>query len=142
MPRGFKVTLVLLALMTTGCYHQVVHTGLSPAPGNAVIEKTAAIYFFGLAGAEVDVSQDCPSGVAVIETQQTFMNGLLGGITLGIYTPRSVTVTCASDPGGVPDAASVTIAAGASADQVLEANRRAMELAWQSRGPVVLRRLQ
>ncbi len=83
-------------LVTTGCYHQVVPTGASPAPGNAAVTKTASLYFYGLVGAEVDTTADCPRGAAVIETQQTFVNGLLALVTLGIYTPQTVTITCAA----------------------------------------------
>ena len=52
--------LALTTFLSTGCYHQVVHTGATPAPGNAVIQKTAALFFFGLKGAEVDTVADCP----------------------------------------------------------------------------------
>ena len=83
-------------LLLPGCYHQVVNTGATPAPGNAAITKTVSLYFFGLVGAEIDTVADCPTGAAVIETQQTFVNGLLGVVTLGIYTPQTVTITCAA----------------------------------------------
>ena len=93
---ALMLALTTCLLLTTGCYHQVVNTGATPAPGNATITKTVSLYFFGLVGAEVDTVADCPTGAAVIETQQTFMNGLLGVVTLGIYTPQTVTITCAA----------------------------------------------
>lgn len=34
------------------------------------------------------------AGVAVVETQQSFLNGLVGVLTFGIYTPIQITVTC------------------------------------------------
>lgn len=88
--------LALTTFLLTGCFHQVVNTGVTPAPGQATITKTAPLYFFGLVGAEVDTVADCPTGAAVIETEQTFVNGLLGVVTLGIYTPQTVTITCAA----------------------------------------------
>ena len=91
-----RLMLALATFLLTGCFHQVVNTGATPAPGNATITKTVSLYFFGLVGAEVDTVADCPTGAAVIETQQTFVNGLLGVVTLGIYTPQTVTITCAA----------------------------------------------
>ena len=134
--------LALTTLLITGCYHQVVHTGATPAPGNAVIQKTAALFFFGLKGAEVNTVADCPTGVAVIETQQTFLNGLVGVFTLGIYTPRSVTITCAAGGAPVPDGEVVTIAPDASTAEAETAALRAVTLAKRSRQPVVLRHLR
>lgn len=96
MLRRSALTLALTTLLLTGCFHQVVNTGVAPAAGNATITKTVSLYFFGLVGAEVDTVADCPTGAAVIETQQTFVNGLLGVVTLGIYTPQTVTITCAA----------------------------------------------
>ena len=96
MLRRSALTLALTTFLLTGCFHQVVNTGVAPAAGNATITKTASLYFFGLVGAEVDTVADCPTGAAVIETQQTFVNGLLAVVTLGIYTPQTVTITCAA----------------------------------------------
>ncbi len=41
MRRRGGLTLALTAFLMTGCFHQVVHTGATPAPGNAVVQKTA-----------------------------------------------------------------------------------------------------
>lgn len=142
MWRQSGLALALTAFLVTGCYHQVVHTGATPATGNAVVKKTAAIYFFGLVGAEVNTTADCPSGVAVIETQQTFINGLVGVLTLGIYTPRTVTITCAAGEDPVPDAPVFTIATNASTAEAETAARRAFELARRSNEPVILRYLR
>ena len=142
MPRRSGLTLALCAFLMTGCYHQVVQTGATPAPGNAVVQKTAGVMWWGLAGAEVDTTAECPSGVATIETQQTFVNGLVGLITLGIYTPQTVTITCAAgeEEDSVPGAPVVTIAADASAEEAEAAARRAFELS--SHVPVTIRDLR
>lgn len=43
----------------------------------------------------VDAEEDCGDrGVAVVETQLSFLNQLVSGLTLGIYTPMSITVIC------------------------------------------------
>lgn len=49
-----------------------------------------------VAATPIDVRQTCTSGVATIETQQTCMNGFVGLLTLGIYSPQSLRVTSAN----------------------------------------------
>ena len=38
----------------------------------------------------------CPNGVAKVETQQSFLNLLANFLTSGLYSPMSITVTCAA----------------------------------------------
>ena len=59
-------------------------------------QDTRHFFFWGLMGEErVNVTQVCnDKAVAQMQSQQTFVNGLLGGITLGIYAPHSVRVWC------------------------------------------------
>ena len=142
MQRRFKLMLVLTAFLFAGCYHQVVQTGAPPAPGNATVTKRVNLFIFGLVGAEVDATADCPSGVAVIETQQTFLNGLVLVLTLGIYTPRTVTLTCASGQEPIPDGLVVTIGSDASTEEAEASARRAIKLAKRSQDRVVLRDLR
>jgi hypothetical protein len=33
-----------------------------------------------------------------VETEHSFLNGLVGALTLGIYTPMHLTATCAAEP--------------------------------------------
>lgn len=42
----------------------------------------------------MDAHAVCSSGVAAIHTYETFMDGFFGAITLAIYTPRTVEITC------------------------------------------------
>ena len=85
-----------LAVSTTACFHQSYQSGLTPSA--TVVEKPfVATWLWGLVPAKpVDVRQSCPSGVATVETEQSFVNGLVGVVTLGIYTPQRLRVTCAS----------------------------------------------
>jgi len=85
-----------LGLAVSGCFHQVVQTGRTPGP--TVVKKPwTATWLWGLVPATpIDVTQNCPGGIATVETKQSFMNGLVGALTLGIFTPRDVTVTCAT----------------------------------------------
>ena len=84
----------------SGCYGTQVTTDAEPS--NKTIEKPWATGFlFGLAtpGATIDASERCDNGVAVVESKLSFLNMLAAGITFSIYTPMSVTVTCASGGG-------------------------------------------
>jgi hypothetical protein len=62
------------------------------------VEKNWAHGFlFGLVPpSEVQTAAECPSGVATVETQLSFLNQLASFLTAGIYTPMTITVQCAS----------------------------------------------
>jgi hypothetical protein len=100
--------------LLTGCFHQVVDTGL-PRSTTTVTKSFHPSYLFGLvAGSPIDVRQQCPSGIAVASTRQTFANGVVGMLTLGIFTPHEVSITCAN--GGRADAGAATRVLAATLD--------------------------
>ena len=87
----------ILALALSGCYSAQVATDKQPS--GQVIEKPWATGFVaGLAtpGAQIDAAQQCSNGVAMVETQVSFLNQLATFVTFNLYSPMSVTVTCAS----------------------------------------------
>lgn len=88
--------LAVVALGAVGCYHATIDTGL--APSTTVIDKPWANGFvYGLVPpSTVETAAKCPHGVARVETQQSFLNGLVNVVTFGIYTPMQITVTCAA----------------------------------------------
>jgi len=88
--------LVFASIVVSGCFHQQVVTGKDP--GSTVIEnKWATSLVYGLVPPLiVETAEECPNGVASVETKISFLNGLVGGLTLNIYTPMTVKVTCAS----------------------------------------------
>lgn len=45
-------------------------------------------------GEEVDLARLCPQGVAEISSESSFVDGLLFGLTGGLYAPLSVEVYC------------------------------------------------
>ncbi len=88
-------------LLLSGCYQAQVTTG--KAPGNTVVEESfAPSFIYGIVPATVDVSDECQNGIASAEREISFINGLVGGITLNLFLPQSVTVTCAAE-GGMSD---------------------------------------
>jgi hypothetical protein len=138
MPRWSKLAVLAIALLVTGCFHQVVRTGATP--GAVVIERPwTATYFFGLVPATaISTAAQCPNGVAIVETQQTFVNGLVGVLTLGIYTPQSVTITCAAAPLATTDAREIHVPVGADSDERAAAVKDAIELALRTGDRVVV----
>ena len=77
-----------LALLITGCAQQTFTVQNKPA---AVAPKETITHHFFVSGIgqkkTVDAAKICGGAENVVktETQQTFVNGLLGFITLGIY---------------------------------------------------------
>ncbi|MEX1259198.1 MAG: Bor family protein [Gemmatimonadota bacterium] len=93
-----------VVLSTAGCYHAIIETGRPPAPETVEI-LWANSFVYGIVPPPLtDVSTQCPNGVSRVETQHSFLNGLVAGITFGIYTPMQINVTCAQG-GGVGSAA-------------------------------------
>ncbi len=57
----------------------------------------AASWIFGIVPPKtVETASQCPNGVARVETQLSFLNGLVGALTFSIFTPMTITVTCAA----------------------------------------------
>ena len=85
-----------LALLITGCSTDVYcskQTGSSSTKGN---HHPSFLRFWNWAKKTVDAAKICGGAENVVktETQQTFVNGLLGFITLNIYTPLEARVYC------------------------------------------------
>lgn len=99
MPR---TTIAALLLLSAGCYHASIESGMKP--GNEKIEKEwAASWVFGLVPPEpIEAQSKCATGVSKVETEHSFLNALVGLLTIQIYTPMHLTVTCAGPTAEVP----------------------------------------
>ena len=128
-------------LVTSGCYHQVIHSGRQA--GSTVIERPwTNTFIFGLVPAtEINTVTECPTGVATVETRRSFLNGLVGALTIGIYTPVSVRITCATGSAALPggDSRTFTVARNASPAEREAIVRMAIESAHATGAPSVLR---
>ena len=89
-------TLVLGAMLLTGCYHVTVISGTTPSP--TVVDKPWQNSFvYGLVPPpELNVKEQCPNGVQKVETETSFVNGLVGALTWSLYTPIHTKVTCSA----------------------------------------------
>lgn len=122
---GVAIFMLALLFMFTGCYHATVTTGEEPS-AQTVEEPWANSFIAGLVPpSTVETAQQCPNGVARVETRLPFLHQIVGGLTFGIYTPMEITATCAA--GGSanlspPDMEidEVTVPAGATEIQIAE----------------------
>jgi hypothetical protein len=94
-----SLAIVVASLVLGGCYRVTVTSGPQPtaaAPPTVVDVPFSHSFVYGLVPPpEVNVRDKCPSGVAKVETQHSFVNGLVTFLTWYLYTPIRVTVTCA-----------------------------------------------
>jgi hypothetical protein len=107
------LALMLLSLASNACYHTVLDTGLQPGP-TAYQEGWESAWLVGLVPAKVDATGVCGGPWARVETQQSFLNGLVSFLTLGIYSPHEVEIVCAAgsevgDAGGLGDSESLQL---------------------------------
>lgn len=95
--------MLVSAFLVSGCYNAKVTTGAQPS-AQTVENKWAHSFINGLVPPKVmNVAQECSSGVAMVETKLSFLNMVAAAVTLNIYTPMSVTVTCAAGSAVTPD---------------------------------------
>lgn len=135
-----SLSLLAVVFLASGCYHARIETGLTPSA--QVVEKTfASGWIYGLVPpSTVEAGQECPNGVAVVETELSFVNQLVSALTFGIYTPMHIKVTCAA--GGTSSlsapAESIAVAQGASAEEISQAFMQAADLAVASEHAVLV----
>jgi hypothetical protein len=133
-------TASLVLLASTGCYHAVVDTG-RPATGPVIEKQWANSFLYGLVPpAVVQTASACPNGVAVVETQHSFLNQVAAGLTFGIYTPITITVRCAGAGSAMAPSgnAVVTVAAGASEAEEAAALEAAATRSVREHTPVIV----
>lgn len=96
-----KLELIAVAIatlaMTSGCYKATFVEDPSAAKREPTHEEWSNHYVFGLVGdKEYDTRQWCPEGAAATRTGGNVGTSALTLVTLGIYAPRKVYVTCGS----------------------------------------------
>lgn len=136
---GRAVTLAAVCLMASACYHQVVQTGRTP--GSTVVHNPWTPFFlWGLVSpVVVDVTSQCRSGIATVETQQTFVNGLVSLVTFALYSPRDVKVTCATGSALKPGMTEFYVARGAPQAERDAAFSAAIAESGRTHQPVIVR---
>ena len=84
------ILLFASTLMVAGCYHASVTTGRTPSA--QVIDQPWALSFvYGLVPpSTVDAASQCSDGVAMVETELSFLNQVVSALTFGIVTPMHI----------------------------------------------------
>ncbi len=102
-----KLLLATALVALGGCFHVRYVTDVAPAPSPSS-ERWHHDFVWGLVEASdpVPVDDICPAGYAIVESQVTFVNGLVQLVTGSLYDPQTVTVICSAT--GPPPSASPT----------------------------------
>jgi len=140
MKKGWLVFLLAVLITQAGCYAAKIETGLPPS--TKVIKQTfASCWIYGLVPPKtVETAALCTDGVAIVETQRSFMNQVVSALTLGIYTPMQIVVTCAERPktGALLDEPHLDLPMNSTAEEVRSTFSRAADLAVQTGRPVTV----
>jgi hypothetical protein len=137
-----SASLLALLVFTSGCYNAKVTTGAQP--GSQTIEKPwASGFLFGLVPPPVvEAGEECPNGVAEVETKISFLNGFVSGLTFNLYTPMTINVTCAAASSSLlpqDDAKSVTVSHAATVEAKQAAFQQAAAQSRDMQQPVQVR---
>ncbi len=93
---NMKIISVIGAILLSGCAAQTFN--INGAEGEVPTTQISHHFFIAGIGQEkvLDAAEICGGvdKVVKVEAQLTFINGLLGLITLGIYTPRDAKIYC------------------------------------------------
>jgi len=94
-----KILPIALLVGLTGCFHFHYITEDEPLSPPAM-EAWHGNVVFGLIEVSdpVDVPKLCPAGYGRIDSEMTFLNGLVTVVTLNIYNAQTVTVACRAAP--------------------------------------------
>jgi hypothetical protein len=84
---------LLCSCLFTSCYVYTVAVG-SGAKGSSEVTKWNSYVLYGLVPVEVSDPKAMAAGATdyTVTTKHSFVNGLLTGITFGIYSPTTTTV--------------------------------------------------
>jgi hypothetical protein len=101
------------------CHHATIDLGATPSL-ETIHEPWANSWIYSLVPpSRIETAAKCASGVAKVETQRSFLNGLVAILTLGIYTPMEIKVTCAARGNAdSPEKAELSIEDGASLQEI------------------------
>ena len=133
--------LVVCCVVFAACHHATIDMGVAPST-ETIHQPWANSWIGGLVPPNtVETASKCTSGVAKVETQRSFLNLLVGILTIGIYTPMEIKVTCAI--GGSADAdlpqVDFTIDKDANAEEINAAFQAAASRAVEEHREVYVR---
>ena len=84
--------------VATGC-HTMKFNVSDEARSTHPVHHKKFFYLWGLAPTHrVDVAERCPYGTRSVKEETTFIDGVIGLVTLGLVDPRSSTYLCYDEP--------------------------------------------
>ena len=95
--RVARIAVITALALTAGACYEHTYTIGAGAPGGVLVhDEWRHHWLWGLVDPdnELALSEVCPSGNATIESEWTFLNGLVSALTSGIYSPTTVRVRC------------------------------------------------
>lgn len=94
--RRIGTAVAIASLLLSACHS--MRFEVADGPEGKVVHERKTFWVAGLVNTQhVDVSQHCPNGAVAVSEETTFVDGLLGFVTLSIYTPRSSYYHCAAE---------------------------------------------
>jgi hypothetical protein len=92
-PMSRRPVLLLGLLFSGACYHAPLETGTTPvAP---LVERDSMFWVDALVPVDpVETAVSCPMGVSQVETHHSVLDVVANVLTLGLYTPMTITVAC------------------------------------------------
>ncbi|NLF24163.1 MAG: hypothetical protein GX589_00695 [Deltaproteobacteria bacterium] len=91
---GKILLLTAVLFLCSGCFSVQVERQVTVSQTRRLRQN---FFLLGRIGEpEINLTQECPSGVASFGDTFTWSDVLIGVLTVGIYTPRTVIIKCAS----------------------------------------------
>ena len=101
-PTSRRPILLLGLLLCGACYHATIETNALPA--TPTVQRESMPWIDGLAPTDpVETAESCLNGVARVETHHSVLDAVANVLTLGLYTPMTITVACGTDADGSVD---------------------------------------
>jgi hypothetical protein len=93
---ALRIGWLIGVLLVTGCF-RVTYVSSTRLPSEVKVRHTHDFWVLGLVGeAHLRPDADCAGrGVARMASGLTIVDSLLTIVTIGIYAPRTVVITCA-----------------------------------------------
>jgi hypothetical protein len=93
---GPILTSAVFLLTGAACYKHTYIVGAGAPDGPLMHDEWRHHWLWGLISPDKELAlrDVCASGDATIETEMTFLNGLVSALTGGIYSPTTVKVRC------------------------------------------------
>ena len=96
MNRSSLFVLLIMALSLGSCSTQTF-IGDSKTVGRKALERSDHFFFWGIGQEKMHhIEQVCGSreNLAKIKVKYSFLNGILTGLTYGLYSPRTTEIYC------------------------------------------------